>query len=376
MQCRHFQAGSCHSCALIETPYAEQVLFRQAACQSALAAWPDLSWDAPVTGPETAFRNKAKMAVGGTTEAPSLGVLDETGRGVDLRDCPLYPPAMQAAFAPIAEFIRELRIPPYDVPTRRGELKYILLTHAPHDDGLMLRFVLRSTAHIAAMREALPGLLSALPGLHVVSVNVQPEHKAILEGEEEIVLTGRTTLTMVLNDLPLHVRPRSFFQTNSGVAARLYATAREWVADIAPRGMWDLFCGVGGFALHCAPHVRGRVTGIEWSAEAIDSARRTAMELGLDNIEFRALDAAGFALDQAAVPELVLVNPPRRGIGEALCSFINASSARWLLYSSCNPVSLALDMARLTGFAPQRARMFDLFPHTRHCEVLVLLTRG
>lgn len=91
----------------------------------------------------------------------------------------------------------------------------------------------------------MPGLLARLPGLKVVSVNLQPEHKAILEGEEEIVLTEQQTLTMGLNGLPPHLRPKGFFQTNSAVAAALYATARDWVASIAPEGMWDIFCGVG-----------------------------------------------------------------------------------------------------------------------------------
>ncbi|HET20223.1 MAG TPA: methyltransferase domain-containing protein, partial [Chromatiales bacterium] len=198
---------------------------------------------------------------------------------------------------------------------------------------------------------------------------------AILEGEEEIVLTERQSLTMWLNGLPLHLRPRSFFQTNSHVAARLYASARDWVEEIGPEGMWDLFCGVGGFALHCAPHVRGTVTGIEVSQEAIESARQSAAELGLANILFRALDASDFALGQSEVPELVLVNPPRRGIGADLCAFLDASPARWLLYSSCNPASLAQDLARLPSFEPVRARLFDIFPHTAHSEVLVLLRR-
>jgi 23S rRNA (uracil747-C5)-methyltransferase len=133
---------------------------------------------------------------------------------------------------------------------------------------------------------------------------------------------------------------------------------------------------VGGFALHCAPLVRGTVTGIEVSIEAIASARQSAAELGLTNTVFRALAADDFALGQTQVPELVLVNPPRRGIGPALCAFLESSTARWLVYSSCNPASLAEDLARLTSFAPVRAQLFDIFPHTAHSELLVLLQRG
>ncbi|MEW5972760.1 MAG: 23S rRNA (uracil(747)-C(5))-methyltransferase RlmC [Pseudomonadota bacterium] len=374
--CHHHKAGRCRSCTLIERPYAEQLQHKQQACRAALVAWPELTWRPPVASADMGFRNKAKMVVSGTAEAPLLGILDPSGRGVDLSDCPLYPPAMQAAFGPIRGFIRLARLPPYDVPGRRGELKYVLLTRCEQSGEMMLRLVLRSRAMLGAIRAQLPGLLERLPGLKVVSVNLQPEHKAILEGEEEIVLTEQQSLTMWLNDLPLHLRPKSFFQTNSAVAAALYATARDWVAEIAPQGMWDLFCGVGGFALHCAPHVRGTVTGIEVSLEAIESARLSAAELGLNHTEFRALTAADFALGQAQVPELVLVNPPRRGIGAELCAFLESSAARWLVYSSCNPASLADDLARLPSFTPVRAKLFDIFPHTAHSEVLVLLQRG
>lgn len=375
LHCAHHQAGRCHSCSLIDNPYLEQLARKDQACRAALAAWPGLVWQPPVASPTQGFRNKAKMVVAGTVDAPVLGILDPASQGVDLSDCPLYPPAMQAAFAPLKAFIRQVRLEPYDVPARRGELKYLLLTYSAQSGELMLRFVLRSRKRLAAIRAGLPALLVALPALKVVSVNLQPEHKAILEGEEEIVLSAQSTLTMTLNDLPLHLAPKSFFQTNSAVAAKLYATAREWVAELAPQGMWDLFCGVGGFALHSAPAVRGPVTGIEVSAEAIASAQQTAAELGLINTVFRALEAADFAVGQAEVPELVLVNPPRRGIGAALCAFLEASPARWLIYSSCNPASLAADLARLPSFTPRRAQLFDLFPHTTHCEVLVLLER-
>lgn len=139
--------------------------------------------------------------------------------------------------------------------------------------------------------------------------------------------------------------------------------------------MWDLFCGVGGFAQHCAPFVRGTVTGIEVSIDAIASARLSAAGLGLTNIVFRALATDDFALGQTQAPELVLVNPLRRGIDSALCAFLESSPARWRVYSSCNPASLAEDLARLPSFTSVRAQLLNIFPHTAHSEVLVLLER-
>lgn len=376
MHCSDYAAGRCRSCTLIELPYAQQLIDKQKDCRSALASYESIEWLPPSESAEAGFRNKAKMAVGGHWRRPVLGILDHAGEPVSLTHCPLYPDAIRHAFGPLIGFIRKARLMPYDVANRRGELKYLLLTHSDRNDELMLRFVLRSRDGLAAIQAHLPGLLARLPGLVVVSANIQPEHKAVLEGPEEIPLTDNQSLTMWLNDRPFHLRPRSFFQTNTAVAALLYRTAADWVGEIAPSGAWDLFCGVGGFALHLAPHVDGAVTGIEISDEAIASARQTAAELGLDNVGFRSLAADEFVSTGEQVPPLVVVNPPRRGLGEDLCRFLDRSTARWLLYSSCNPATLAADLARMPGFRPIRARMFDIFPHTTHAELLVLLQRG
>jgi 23S rRNA (uracil747-C5)-methyltransferase len=374
MKCDYFESARCRSCTELPRPYAEQLAAKDRHARTALARHAPLAWDAPFASPESGFRNKAKLVVAGSIEAPTLGILDSDGRGVDLADCPLYPAALAASFAPLARFITLARIAPYDVSARRGELKYLLVTLAAHSGELMLRFVLRSQEPIARIRKHLPTLQAELPTLAVISANLQPEHKAVLEGDQEIPLGARDSLTMRLNGLPLHLRPRSFFQTNDHVAAALYARARDWVATIDPATVWDLFCGVGGFALHVADGTR-EVTGIEISAEAIASAQRSADDAGLPRVDFRALDATDFALGHAHVPELVIVNPPRRGIGAPLARFLDTSSAQYLLYSSCNVDSLARDLDAMPHLQLQRAGVFDMFPHTHHYEVLALLQR-
>jgi len=374
MHCSHFSAGRCRSCSLLEQPYTDQLAAKVAHCRGLLASHADVEWLPPVASEESGFRNKAKMVVSGSFEQPVLGIVDAQGQGVSLVDCPLYPPALQASFEPLAEFIRMARIAPYDITARHGELKYLLVTLAEHTNELMVRFVLRSQEPLARMRKHLPALLAALPRLRVASVNLQPEHKAVLEGEREILLTEQESLTMRLNGIPLHLRPKSFFQTNSAVAEALYRQGRAWVEELDPASVWDLFCGVGGFALHVADG-RREVTGIELSAEAIASAELSRDELGLERVSFRALDATDFAVGNPEVPELVIVNPPRRGIGAELCRFLEQSAVRWVIYSSCNAESLARDLAQMPGLRLRRARLLDMFPHTSHYEVITLLER-
>ncbi len=251
MQCDYFDSGACRSCTLMGMPYEAQLAGKLAHARGLLADWTDIDWLPPMASRPVAFRNKAKMVVGGTAEHPTLGILDASGHGVDLTGCGVVSDGLRAAFAPIAAFIGRADLTPYDVPSRSGELKHVLLTESA-DGDLMLRFVLRSDATLDRLRQHLPSLLADLPRVSVVSANLLPEHKAVLEGDIEIPLTATHTLAMRSGDMILHLRPGSFFQTNTEIAVGLYAQARRWVDDIAPASVWDLYCGVGGFALHVA----------------------------------------------------------------------------------------------------------------------------
>jgi 23S rRNA (uracil747-C5)-methyltransferase len=172
----------------------------------------------------------------------------------------------------------------------------------------------------------------------------------------------------------LRLGPRSFFQTNTFVAEALYEQARAWV-DALPdvRAVWDLYCGVGGFALHLAGPGR-EVLGVEVSADAVAAATGTAADLGV-GASFVAADATAYALEQVDVPDLVVVNPPRRGIGPDLAGWLEQSGVRHVVYSSCNAESLARDLALMPSLRPVEARVLDMFPHTTHYEVMVLLAR-
>ncbi|MGL5728117.1 MAG: 23S rRNA (uracil(747)-C(5))-methyltransferase RlmC [Plesiomonas sp.] len=403
MFCAHFQAGECRSCHWLDKPYTEQLTLKQQALETLFCAIPVQQWLPAVHSAEQAFRNKAKMVVSGAVERPILGIVNADGAAVDLSDCPLYNADFQALFPVIKQFIGRAGLTPYNVARRRGELKFILLTQSAANGEFMLRFVLKSDQKLALIRRELPWLQAQLPQLRVISVNIQPVHMAILEGEQEIMLTDDHSLSEQFNHVPLSIRPRSFFQTNPQIAARLYATARDWVQALPINSLWDLFCGVGGFGLHCAtPEMK--LTGIEISPEAIDCARASAKQLSLSDVHFQALDSSAFACRHQAdhgthpeepqseagdesdrvknrdnVPDLVLVNPPRRGIGQALCNYLATMAPDYIVYSSCNANTMAEDIVRLNGGAQQyqveKMQLFDMFPHTAHYEVIGLLKR-
>lgn len=419
MLCQLHDASLCRSCPNLDLPLAQQLQLKQSAVQATLAGQVETAaWLEPFASAPSHFRNKAKLAVSGTTHAPVLGLVDRFDNGTDLTSCPLHVNEIKAALAPLTRAITRMGLQPYSIVKRRGELKHVLIT-ASANGQLMVRFVLRSTAQLPAIRKGTPRLQSELPGLRVLSVNIQPRPAAILEGEREIILSQDSTLDMplylpelgadgvVVNNkksvLPLVLPPQSFFQTNSDVAAGLYAQARAWARDYAggqagaltgepgaggaypdagqsSQSIWDLYCGVGGFALALA-QPGAQVLGVEVSAPAIDGARAAAAQLSLTSPQVRfeagdasVLDASGQVYGHDK-PDLLVVNPPRRGIGE-LAASIEDSGIQRVLYSSCNPVSLAKDLEVMSSYRVRRARLFDMFPHTNHAEVLVELVHG
>lgn len=394
VRCDHFEAGTCRSCTLLDLPHRAQVRDAHAAVRELLApfaAGPDV-WDAPIESAEAAFRNRAKMVVTGTASAPILGIQgqgDDLLGTADLADCPLYPPGVEALLEDVRALIRRAQVPPYSVARRRGEIRFVHVTIA-HDGAMLLRLVLRSESALPRIREHLPRLLAAHPTVAVVTANIHPEHSATLEGPEEIHLAGGEFLPMRMGPVLLHARPRSFVQTNTAVAGALYSQVATWIDDVdatrAARGplrLWDLYCGVGGFALACASPAdapapgRREVVGVEIAEQAIVSAREAAAAMGRA-ATFHAGDATDWAIaeaERAGAPDAVIVNPPRRGIGDRLAAWIESSGVPDVVYSSCNPATLARDLAAMPSFRVVRARLVDMFPHTHHDEVVVRLTR-
>lgn len=375
MPCEFFHQKRCTSCTYIEMPYLAQIEMKDAHLRQLFPQVSTSAWLAPEQSQPTQCRNKAKMVALGAAHQPILGIESvQDGSPVSLTTCPLYQDVMRELLSYLQNWIRIAGIPPYNKVKKKGELKFILLTQSQKRGEFMLRFVLRSENALPRIRDNLPRLQQDFPAIRVVTANIQPIHMARLEGEQEIFLTDAHYLLEVFNGVPMVVRPKSFFQTNPHVAARLYATARDWVAELKPRQMWDLFCGVGGFALHCAPHAE-QVIGIEIEEEAINSAKLSAQQLGIDNLSFSALDSAAYSQAQTQAADLILVNPPRRGLGQALTAQLEQLAPHYLIYSSCNPVTMQQDLAHLPSYRVERAQWFDMFPHTDHAEVMMLLVR-
>jgi len=259
---------------------------------------------------------------------------------------------------------------------RKGELKGVILFYSPLSGQMYLRFVLRSQESVARIRKAIPEMQREFPDLVCISANIQPIPHAFLEGPEEILLTKQSSIHHQMGPLSFQLSPQAFVQTNVDVATRLYQTASQWIAEVSPQKATELFCGQGAFSFFAQAHSREWL-GIEVNPSAVRIANASAQMMGYNHLRFVAADATQVLQElQSFNPDLVLVNPPRRGLSPAGVRMLIDYAPRDLLYSSCEIETLRSDLEELAPiYELKRVQWFDLFPHTSHFETLVWLTR-
>jgi 23S rRNA (uracil747-C5)-methyltransferase len=325
--------------------------------------------------PAFASRNKTKMAVGGSIEAPRLGYVRQDQTVEDLEGCPLYPAPIPALLSAVRRGITKYRLAPYSIQKDKGELKHVIIRASEASGEALVRLVLRSRAELSRAEALLQALQDQFPAVVVTSVNFQPVRTAIIEGEEELVLSERSTIVEQYDRYRFPLSPQSFSQVTSGVAVQLYQAAAKVVAQRRPKTVLDLFCGVGAFSLFASPYVE-KVLGVELSSQAISNAIEATRMNQISNATFLAADVGTF-LQQLKTPyEAVIVNPPRRGLGPEICKQLMPNVGELLLYSSCNSETLAKDLRELSAqFSVREVTPFDMFPNTPHMEVLVELHR-
>lgn len=375
--CPRFNQAHCRSCTWIERDYAQQIAQKEERIREALSFFPQVPLEPPFQSAIQGFRNRAKMTVTGTVQEPLIGLLgaEALDEGRELLDCPIHHPRLNELLAALPEWIRRANLIPYRIQERTGELKGLIAFYSPQSDQMYLRFVLRSRECVLRIKKILPELQRQFPSLVCVSANLQPIPAAILEGPEEIVLSEKGFIEHRLGDLVLNLSPQAFVQTNVEVATALYRTAAHWIGESRPERMLELFCGQGAFSFFAAQSA-SHVVGVEINSEAVRTANATAEALRLKHLEFRCADATELGEEILALnPDLILVNPPRRGLASGV-DWIQQALPREFIYSSCNITTLAKDLKRLSStYELRKVQLFDMFPHTEHFETLVALKR-
>lgn len=372
--CHYYNEDICRSCSLLELSYPEQIHRKEKILLKGLKN-PHLL--PSVLSEEKHFRNKAKFSVTGTSDHPIIGLLgaQDLDAGKEILECPLHHPKINKLLPDIITFIKNAKLAPYRISERKGELKGLILFHSIQTDQTYLRFVFRSKEALDRMKKWIPELMKSHPHLKVITANIQPIPHALLEGKEEIFLTEKTSLDHELGSIKIQVDPRSFIQTNELVSKKLYETASAWIKDLRVERFMELYSGLGLFSMFSASSVE-EALGLEINESAVEEANRSARTLGLRHLRFECMDAEKAAIKVREFhPEVVLVNPPRKGLGEGVNIFLN-EDVPYLVYSSCSHETLISDLLKLGNhYQIEKAQIFDMFPHTKHFETLVLLKK-
>lgn len=367
----------CGGCPLMILDYPGQLAAKRELLQEALRKYAGLAVDVPpVIGadPVLGYRNKLVMPVTGRPNDLQTAFFQPgTNHPVAIRRCLIHEPWLEVIRRQVLEVLNGLSVAPYDRNRRTG-LRFLAIRG----------FAGRAQITLVSGRDGLPpetgAVLSAIPGVASVftGVNDRRQPRPILP-EALTRLAGQKTLPLTVNGLDLSIAPQSFFQLNTAQAARLYALIGEKAGRlVGEKGtVLEVYCGIGAIGLSLAQSGFSLI-GVDWSMANIDDARRNAERNGIADAEWLCADAAaavGPVMARRHV-DLVVVDPPRSGLQEAMIKALLASPPEALLYVSCNPATLAKDLDRLK----QRYHLvsvdaLDMFPNTPLVETVVCLHR-
>ncbi len=372
--------GKCGGCVYRHISYEAELVAKERIVRDAFERIGGLSPEfLPICGAENTarYRNKLQMPFAKTDGGIASGFFSErTHRVVPVEDCLLQP----KIFSEIVEFIKEecrsLKISVYNEQAHEGVLRHVYLRRG-HNSGEICA-VLVAKRKVPELAKLAAALSRKFPEVTGVVVNVNPERTNVILGEREITLRGKPDITDTMCGAEFEIAPKSFYQVNTPQAEKLYKQAAEFAE---PRGktLLDLYCGIGTIGLSMAKYA-ARIIGAEIVPEAVENARKNAARNGFSNAEFICADASAAAADLAAqglCPDVILLDPPRKGCDEKTLEACVSMSPERIVMISCDPATAARDCKFLSenGYSPETVRAFDLFPRTRHVECVVLMSR-
>jgi 23S rRNA (uracil747-C5)-methyltransferase len=377
MKCHWFETLHCTSCDFLDKPYLVGLKEKE---NQLLNFFPDdplyLKPTIGLNDESSPSRNKMKLAVKENNGDIEFGFYTSEMIFKNLERCPLHLSGLNDLLIPLKKLLNEFKIIPYSLEQKKGELKYVIVTKCDVRNEFMMRFVLRSKESLDRLKKLSLKWQESFSGLVVVTANIQPEHKAIFEGEEEITLTPDSYLVYEYADVKLSLGARSFFQVTPEIAQKLYKIVGDEIINYKIESLLDLYCGVGAFAFYAARSCPD-VVGVEISQEAIQSAKKMIpLNKSCGKIDFIAMDASLYVEKNHKNYHSVLVNPPRRGLTIEVIRNILKMNPEFLIYSSCNVQTLRRDFLELKGqYQIMSTQIFDMFPQTSHYETLMIMKK-
>jgi 23S rRNA (uracil1939-C5)-methyltransferase len=380
--CRHYP--HCIGCPFIDLPYPEQLTRKRALVGAAFAkfaALKDVEIPEVVPSPRRlGYRARVKLVVrkSGGTIATGLYV-PQSHRVMDISSCPVHPRRVNQVLEYLKYRAQELGIVPYDERDDSGDLRYVDFRYSFARQEVSVTLVSRHPVlpEGEKLARALQRKFSFVTG---VILNINENRGNVIWGQVNRMLSGRETLLEQIGGLKLVYPAGVFSQSNPHTAQKLYDRVVELAQLTGKENILDLYCGVGPISLNLA-HGARQVWGIDDNEAGIVTAKQNARRNGVGNCRFFAGDAAAKIQElrgQLDALDLIVVNPPRKGLQAAALNAVLDLSAPKLIYVSCEPNSLARDLAKFVtaGYRIQTVQPFDMFPQTAEVENVALLQRA
>lgn len=378
--CPHF--GACGGCDTWHMSYEEELRFKLDRVNSALEHIGKQTLRAEdIIGADsiTRYRNKGIFAVAMVNDVPKSGFYRERSHElIPVDDCLIQNALCHRAADTVTDFLIRHGIPAYDEATGKGTVRHIFCRMAVNTNDAVVCIVSARGfgADTAALVDALRLSCPELTGI-VLNIN-KSAGNTVLSGKF-YTLWGNADITDILCGNQFSISPQAFYQVNPPQAEKLYNKALEYASPRADSLVFDLYCGAGTISL-CLARKAGYVIGAELVSEAVENAAKNATANGITNVEFICADA-GKAAEELATrklkPEIIVVDPPRKGMDERAVAAVASMLPERVVYVSCNPATLARDILRFNGYGYTltSATAVDMFPRTSHVETVCLLTR-
>ena len=376
-------SAKCGGCATRHMDYEEELRFKAQRVRDALVRLGGAEIETvPIMGAETVdrYRNKAIFPVGTVGDKADAGFFRAGSHElIPIASCRLQSETADAVRAAVVTWMRTFGIRAYDEKTRKGLVRRVFVRTAD-GTGQALACLVVNGKTVPHTAELVFAIRAAAPEVGTLVLNENRTPGNVVLSDKFITIYGDGAITDMLCGLRFRLSPRSFYQINRAQAERLYALAAERAGLTKNDVLLDLYCGTGTITLIVARHVREAI-GVEIVPEAVRDAEENARENGITNARFFCGDAGEAAQKLASEglrTTVMVVDPPRKGVGTDVIVAANAMKPNRIIYVSCDPGTLGRDVKRFAevGYKLVSADAVDLFPRTPHVETVALLKRA
>ena len=372
----------CDGCGLMQMRYPAQLVWKKSLVAREIRKYPSLAeveiQDTIGSPKELNYRNSAKLVVAGKFSEPVIGIYRRnTHEVLEIDDCPLHHPLINAVVKAAKVGIRKGKVAIYNPKSEMGLLRYLVVRVAEPSDRVMVVLVTSEQGY-NEMHHLAKHIQQAVPEVAVVAQNINNSTGNVIFGHKDRFITKAQTLRAYLGEKTFSLSPHSFYQVNSGAAEIIYEKVRQLAALTGKERVIDVYCGIGGISIFLAPQAR-EVVGIEFVEAAVADATENAALNRAGNCRFEAGDAVHL-LDEIGADggaDLIVLNPPRKGCEEKVLQSAAAIKPARIIYVSCSPETLSRDLDILSrlGYRTLQVHPVDMFPQTIHVEDVALLER-